>query len=380
MKLLVISQTLGINAPGIVFEQLVSEMEGLCQVEAWTYDYRPSDGKYLDCVNVIKHTSLPIRKIRRYMMKYVGSDMFDWYYGREVRPISDDYDAILCFVSMNHYFALEVGRRLKERLNIPLFTYFVDAVPAPELWIRDNRLRRNIEKHVRKYAGSIDCFISSNEKMLEYQRQFMRPGKEGFVVYTPSAMDKVTYLRERREGDPFIFLYTGNIYGLRNPDYLIEAFRQFLKDHEDSYLYFVGSLYENMNPEEWEDELKSHVIFHPFTSDLAKYYEMASALIDIDADIPDDVYLSSKSMTYLGYNRPIICETSDGSVSQNLYAGVDSILQCSHSSEEILDAMNRCYEGSFDYTDRKDLIEKLNVKNVVRDLLINLTNHAKNIR
>ena len=364
MKLLVISQDIGLNAPGQVFETLLSELSKMCDIELWAFDYFPSDALCLEDVHVIRHPSRFIKRLSRYSMACLGTDVIHKFYSRKVRPAADDYDAILSFVSAGHYFGLVAAGRLKERLNIPLITYFVDAVPAPEAWVNDRKFSENTGRFVRKYTGCIDMFASSNEKMLEYQRQFMNPDVPGTVVYTPCRSDKLTILKKRSEGEPFILLYAGNIYGARNPQYLLKAFREFVQGHSDAYLYFVGSFHHNMHRESWDDLLREHVVFKPFAKDLSEYYKQASVLVDMDADLPDDVYLSSKSMNYLGYDRPIICETGKDSVSRRIYAGIDSILQCDHSADEILSAIERCYAETFDFSDREGVINELNVKTV----------------
>ena len=55
MKVLVLAQEIGGNAPGILYERMLSGMSSLCQLDIATCSYRPS---------------VPIRTGRVFQMKY----------------------------------------------------------------------------------------------------------------------------------------------------------------------------------------------------------------------------------------------------------------------------------------------------------------------
>ena len=163
-------------------------------------------------------------------------------------------------------------------------------------------------------------------------------------------------------------VYTGGIYGVRKADYIIQAFIKLVESFPNSELIFVGSSIDQKYLSEQSINGKIKTI--PYTKDLIPFYTSATALIDIDADIDDDVFISSKMPIYLMINRIIISETGKNSPSRKLFNGIKSIIQCDHDPEQLFRAMCNSIElkNNISFDDRNEIIKLFQIENIIVQL------------
>jgi glycosyltransferase involved in cell wall biosynthesis len=285
------------------------------------------------------------------------------------------YDLIFSFISLHHYTPLLTGILLKKKYLSKLAVYSVDAIPAPVEWPENKSYFKSVKRMMAKYLPYSDYFFSSNEQMLKYQLSTFIPNKNIIteVIYNPTYAILKYY--DYNSNNNNTFLYTGGIYGLRKPDYILGAFKKILKIYPDSTLEFVGSTFSEDCLSIFSFDEQKKIIIHPFTRDLTEYYKRAIALIDIDADLPNDVFLSSKIANYLSINRIIISETGKNSPSRKIFKDIPSILQCDHAVDELANAMEKAIElkGKIDFNDREKVISIFKISSVIKTLNDKLT-------
>ena len=137
-----------------------------------------------------------------------------------------------------------------------------------------------------------------------------------FVVHNPSTNDVIT--QNIQNDKPKIFLYVGSIYHQRQPDELLKAFEIFSKDKKVE-LWFLGNNKKlNLEKHNFNKESMSKIRLLDFQKDPSKIIEQAHVLIDFDANFKNDVFISSKLITYLNTNIPILSLTPRNSPSDNL--------------------------------------------------------------
>jgi hypothetical protein len=230
--------------------------------------------------------------------------------------------------------------------------------------------RCGVLKMIAKYFCKIDGFFSSNQQMLEYQLKLFVP-KKGMisgVIYNPGMINNSEYPKSDSSSNNFV--YTGGIYGVRKVSYLLKAFEQLLITHPESKLIFVGSHIEEIYLSGLEPETRNKIEIVPFAKDLSDYYRKATALIDIDADIENDVFLSSKITNYIRVNRIIISQTGNNSPSRHIFAGISSVIQCEHNATQLCEAMKKSIilKESIEYVDRGLVQEIFDVGIIVNKL------------
>jgi glycosyltransferase involved in cell wall biosynthesis len=378
MKILVITENVGRTAPGIVFERLIHGLSSFHQIDLLTADYDPSiDLSNLEKIVISKKKEIHPR-IFKFFLSFLGVNLFDRFWANDaVKKINNNtvqYDLVLSFLSFQHYAALIAGTYFCKKYNVKLAAYSVDAIPAPIGWLNHDRYYLGLDKMIEKYLSKVDAFFSSNPQMLEYQLKKITP-KTVFlsdVVYNSGVVNSIEYPKISYVNNNF--LYTGGIYGVRKAEYLLQGFEKLLEEYPDSRLIFVGSHLLASTLLSVKPQTIDKIEIVPFTKDLTEYYRKATALIDIDADIENDVFLSSKMTNYIMINRMIISETGTNSPSRHLFKGIDSILQCGHDSDQICEAMKKVIikKESIDFSDRKVVMELFDIDNIVSKLNINL--------
>lgn len=358
---LVVSLDVAETAPGIVFKQLIGKLSASSRLTLMGQHVDPSI--LSDKIRLIP-LSHGVQCWRRASKKWrsIGHNPRDERWTRltfrckRKELFKERYDALIVLTSNGYYSALNLGRILKEHLHCPYIIYSVDGMPSPLPWLDgDERLHRNISAELNRLCADADLFVLSNPMMVGYQQRILRDFKGKWdCLFTPYKPLSTEFTRQAHEG--FNILYAGSLYGLRKTDGLIEAFRKFLSIRPDATLCFIGGMakkYKQLG----KDLVKAGKIFYKDATDrIDEYYAKADCLIDIAADIPDDVFLSSKAICYLPYPIPVIAISGENSPVSQIMGNVPSILQCKNDADEIFAALQAAPLIQ-DFSDRKDLLE-----------------------
>ena len=374
MRILIVSHHIGGNASGIVAERFAAEMAKYNEVDLCTYDYRP-------CSNIeyrnLKQLKYPLchqglyRRYKKLGMILFHTDIIDELKKKKTVLSGRQYDIVLGICYGNSFFGVIAGLFASTYYKCKMACYLLDPIPAPIGWSKDNIYRRRLQSFITKKLSRADYIASSNPQMLAYQmRLFDFPVALGSeTIYTPCNYDRVRNIPYKPNGNIFSFVYTGNIYGLRSARHIVKAFGLLASEYDNVELIFIGNAdLDDCDMEPFDFSFQTRIRIIPYASDLMAYYEIAGAFIDIDAELPGDVFLSSKIVNYLTINRPIICETGQGSPSRLLFGNIPSIIQCDHNPEEIYHAMKEVFhaEQRYDFQDRMAVIRKLCVANQAR--------------
>ena len=366
---------LGKSAAGIVFERIIRGVSKIHNVDLLTSEYEPSVKlAEVKKILVIKRKEFHPR-IHRFLISIFGINPFDWWWSKKAVSLMGKkdykgYDLVFSLITFHHYTPLIAGVLYTKNHSSKLAVHSLDAIPAPIGWSKNDSYFRSVKKMMARYLPKSDFFFTTNEQMLEYQLSTFIAKKSIIteVIYNLSFGKLINY--DYCDTEKNTFLYTGGLYEARQPKYILEAFKRILSEYPESTLEFVGSnLSENSFPV-FNPADKKKIIIHPFTKDLKPYYERATALIDIDGDLPNDVFLSSKITNYITINRIIITQTGDNSPSRKIFKNILSILQCGHNVEELTNAMREAIlqKGKVDFTDRANVISLFNLNSVIDKL------------
>ena len=207
--------------------------------------------------------------------------------------------------------------------------------------------------------------------MLNYQLSLIDPKRllSADVIYNPNDGEFKKY--GPPESKDHIFLYTGGIYQARKADYVLMAFERLLQVHPNSFLYFVGTRLSDQSLALVSTDTRAQIKLFPHTRNLDDFYRKATALIDIDADLENDVFLSSKVINYLMVDRFIISETGTNSPSRKLFNGIPSILQCGHDPTELYNGMGYSIinKNNLCTKDRAEVISKFSIGNITDNFM-----------
>lgn len=374
MEILIIASDIGKTAPGIVYERLIMGLSNYHQLTIITANNNSTlDLNNVKHIKIVKYFKTPYF-IYKPIVSILGINPLDILWAnnssRLVQKLNKrNFDLVFCFISNHNFAPLIAGFKASRKLNCKLAVYSVDAIPAIG-WPEQKKYYLKVEKLMQKFLKDIDALFSSNLQMLNYQLLTFQPKRNLItdVVYNPHIDGFKEYpIQETQVNN---FLYTGKIYGLRNAKYVLEAFEKLLIKHKNSKLIFVEAGISQQILSKLRKETRDNIEFHPFTTNLELFYTNATALIDIDAELENDVFMSSKITNYININRIIISESSQNSPSQQLFKNIDSVFQCLHNTEHILKAMEKAIElkQTISYDDRKNILSHFSLNNVIKHL------------
>ena len=345
MKVLFISNEIGVEAPGIVYEKLISNLSNVCDITVYASKMSNAISKSNDGVYRILPKPLKLPYLWDRATFAILSDDFlgRWWAKKSANVIlreQGNADVVISAISSNNCETLYLGKTVSKALNAKWVVYSVDAIPAPLGWSKNNLYYRSLKRFINRQTKDADAFYSSNPIMLNYQQTCLSKdfhGKTG-VVYTPFTQRNCKEPNLLR--DP-VFLYTGSLYGLRHVDTLMAAFSIYVKERKESKMIFVGNI-DKDKFKGYEYLIKQgNLQLIGYTNNLDSYYSESSVLIDLSADIPNDVFLSSKVINYLPLKRPIIAIGGDCSAASEIFSEDKSIIISSYREEEILDVLSK---------------------------------------
>ena len=373
-RYLIVAMDMGDSAPGTVFRTLAKSMLKHADIDVISPMFDETDpmegiGK-TKLKNYVVLDWLKTKKIwKRY--KFDPKNQL-WILKNLYRTIKSirgrKYDGVITLTSMNFFPSISLGQIISKRLHLPWTIYSVDGIPSPVEWLEgDDTIHKLLSGHINKSCRNADFIFSSNEYMMRYQQRICPDFKGKWsYIYTPHKQNQ-DYCKSYHKG--YHFLYTGALYGLRKIEGLLAGFRRFLQIHPNSEMIFVGNSDRSFFQSATDLIQSGNIILQPFSKDLTTYFQDADILMDIGADIPDDVFLSSKIVSYLPIDRPILAVTGANSPARGIMKGCRSIIHCCNQEEDAYQAMQDCIEAiGKGIADRNELITEFEADTIARKL------------
>ena len=364
-RILIIASSTGNTAPGKVFSKYISlfKKNDSVQIDVISND-SDLDAKYIKLKNI--HP-----RVRKLSVSFLGYDFFDYINTKKIiHNFDQKYDVIFSMMSANHFFPLYFGYLYKKKFkDVHWINYSVDAIPAPKGWGLSKSYSNGLIRMIKKFISKVDHLYFSNNVMLNYQLELLGESFKGSsgVLYTLPHNDFIN-LPSKENNKPFTLLYTGGIYQARKVDQLLLALEKLVLDGIDIQLNFVGTNPEAVDLKVISQAASSRVNFFGYTTDLLPFYQEADLLIDIDAAIENDVFISSKFFNYLPINRNILCITSSNSPVNQLVKdkNISGVFFSKHYSDEIANMLCDIYSSFPNLTNR--YVEIISNKSILKIL------------
>lgn len=379
MKVVIIADNLGNNAPGTVFRNLLSGLSGKLDFDliTSTMDYKWVESHKGKLFKINQNYILSWR-IRTFLFIIFGYYHTQKKWAEKVQKILDDgdYDIVVSYMSSTFYASVMAAKMYADRRSVRHICYCVDAVPAPYPWEKKGIYSFAMRRFVRNNLQNVDRLCMTNKEMLDYELKIIgRKNIKPIVLPNPPKESRLQYL-EQEDVMPY-FAYAGKMYGVRNPNALLAGFKLFLTKHPDAKIVFIGSGNLEYYIHSHYKELINNIDFISYTNDLVPYFQKCMALIDVNANIDNDVFLSSKIISYLPYNRLIISESGNGSPVRSIFKYSKTILHVTHNANDYCDAMEYCYNNykTVDFYERKEYLACMGIDAATKILINNIQNN-----
>lgn len=301
---------------------------------------------------------------------YNSCPFWYWRASRYVVPCHID----LIYGRAHPIASIRVAASLSKKTKIPLFIHLSDPVPHP--WLSSYSLSKFWEKsYISKFIKASDGISFTTEEAIGYEENELSMSLASKAFVLPHVIPNPTILGARANTDDKVrFLYAGTLYAIRGVKILLEAFHKFIHYRSTAEFLFLGSARKLIMPHVDRLHLHKNVHIIDYVSDVAPYYRDSDILVAIDANDTKQVFLPSKLIEYIMYDRPILMITPKKSPSAKVTDKFsDSIVTVEEDASQILEAMTRLtrikYSASF-YENRFNKMECFSpsrVANVLND-------------
>ena len=284
---------------------------------------------------------------------------------------------------------LKIYARHKLNMKIPWVSDFRDAwtdyLTTPKRWFIPSMIDKNYERKTLIHSDVVTIVSKGFEN--DFDKKYPEISKDKQYELIRNGFDSSDFINikpEKNENERLTVVYTGSMYGKRNPYFFIDTLNELCKnskiEKDKIKLYFVGRCgseiieYINNSP------IKSSIELIPYIphSESIKYLLKADAmLLIIDEDKYSGMIISGKVFEYLGTSlitgKPIIAIAPEGEAS-DLIRETNSGFVIPHNNKELLStAILNLYNSIFakiggSVNSNKEEILKYDRKNLTRKL------------
>lgn len=213
------------------------------------------------------------------------------------------------FVHMGDFSPLQIAHKLKKKFGYPFWIHTVDPLPSVPGWGEKPIFRKSVVKALKPIFKNVDLFSANNHEMTAYQAHLMEYQGSFFTHFTVSnSMQKSDKIAYKNNPEEIVFVYAGSFYGRRQPDMLLRAFAEYVQQLEQPRvsLHIYGKNNINLESYGFSKKALKQIKIKGYTDKIKDVLNEADVLIDIDANIPNDVFMSGKIVEYLGFHKPIL--------------------------------------------------------------------------
>mgnify|MGYP001187738219 CR=1 FL=1 len=289
---------------------------------------------------------------------------------KEGKKIIDEHSPDIIFSSSPPYtcalIAMELKKYAEKKLNkrVPWISDFRDAwtdyLTTPNRWFLPKKIDKHYERTTLDKADTV-TIVSSGMKD-DFERKYPDVSAKTDFVLLRNGYDSTDYGNAeapKNRNEKFTMVYTGSMYGKRNPYYLLDTIASLVQqgkvDIKRIQFIFVGRMgsdildYINRSPLLEAIELVPYVPHHESINYLMKADAM---LLLIDEDKYSKMILSGKVFEYLGASaitgKPVFAITGEGEAHDLLVETGAGVINPHHHPEILIENYLKLYNGFFE--------------------------------
>ena len=214
-----------------------------------------------------------------------------------------------------------VGMKLKQLFGVPWIAHFSDPWTDNPFNRHDALTRRLNSSLEQKVMRGADLLVFTSRETVDLVMRKYPPAWKAKTRVLPHSFDPTLYTRETSESgrNEIIIRYTGELYGRRTPQPLVETLRAILSERprllEGVRFELIGPVAPRLLAKSGIESLPDGLVtVRPPVSyvESLKLSAAADGLLVIDAPAERSVFLPSKLVDYIGTGRPILGLTPPG--------------------------------------------------------------------
>jgi len=237
--------------------------------------------------------------------------------------LARSFGADLVYSSSPPYTCALLGRRIARKARIPWVPEFRDPwsgfLSAPRRPRPARAFERRLERSV--YRDAPRLVVAWNGIAEDFARKYPEEDASRFRLvengYDTADLEAVEPVRNER----FTIVYTGSMYGMRNPDTFLRAVARLREegriDPERVCLRFIGRFGDEVRAMFARPEVASMIeerAYVPHHESVAEARGAHALLLVVDEYAGSEGIVPGKVFEYLGARRPVIAQAPEGAV------------------------------------------------------------------
>jgi len=291
---------------------------------------------------------------------------------------SPPYTCALIAMDLKRFAEKKYGKK------IPWVSDFRDAwtdyLTTPKRWFLPKKIDKNYEKHTLDKADLLTIVASGMKD--DFDKKYPEISKKTKYVLIRNGFDSEDYKNINTGGkknDKFTIVYTGSMYGKRNPYYFLDTIGELVNERKVDAgkirFVFVGRMAGDIKEHINRSALKNSIEVIPYVTHSESIDHLMKAdamLLLIDEDIYSKMILSGKVFEYLGAalitGKPVFAIAGEGEAN-DLIGETKAGVVVPHHNPQVLKAEYLKLYNSFFENNNTFLPDKNAIKNYDRRLL-----------
>lgn len=243
-----------------------------------------------------------------------------------------------------------IGLDLKAKLRLPWLAHFSDPwADNPYSATAIPKVREQVQKAERRVISAADRIVFTNSRTVDLVMRKYPADWRRRVCVVPHGFESRPPLAANADSrNRMKLVHTGDLYGLRNPDAFLRALGKLAARRDlDGRIeaVFVGSVPETSRNLCNEMDLQPLVRFagRLTSSEAAEEAAQADVLLVIDAPADNSVFLPSKLIDYLAFDRPIFGLTPKEGAAADLLAAFGYPVAAPDDEAAVLAALEQLF-------------------------------------
>lgn len=274
----------------------------------------------------------------------------------KARRLKGEFDVVVCYQTSPVLMA-NAARAFAKKRNIPFFVYCLDLWPeSMKAWHvgEKNPIFRIMHKYSKDIYNSADRIGVTSKPFTEYLNT-VNGVPEDKIIYIPQHSEDMNLKPKlRKDGEPFVFSFGGNIGSVQSIDCIINA-AALLKGRNDVKIEIYGDGSELQNCKALSNKLGTDEILTFFgrisKEELWKRYENTDAfLLTLKPQGLIGQTVPAKLQEYMSGNRPIIASIG-GAAEQIIKESDCGICVPAGDSEALAKAITDFISDNTEYSD-----------------------------
>jgi glycosyltransferase involved in cell wall biosynthesis len=252
------------------------------------------------------------------------------------------------------YTCALIARSLHLRSGLPWIAGFrdpwTDFLTTPKRWFFPRMIDRRLEESVFADATMIEAAWSGI--IADFRKKYPEADFSK-CVHLPNGFDPADYPKIKKSNvGPFTVVYTGSMYGKRNPQAFLKAVEELVRekkvDTRKIRLRFIGRFGSEVRAMFASSSIRSSievVDYLPHAESIQELLQAGALLLVVDEAKESEEIVPGKVFEYVGAQRPIIALAPEGAVAQLLRETNAGVVARHQDIPAIKRAFLECYRN-----------------------------------